>query len=234
MTSQGSLMVAVWEVLNTQPTFQETLSFAVYVAYTSTATFPPQGSSQVSFSFAANATQGAFSATNGGTAAVISPIPRFADTGTTPATFFTVNLCQTVLLFPYVTTVPGFETGISIANTTVDPFGTTPQQGACTLYWYNSNGNGGAATGGNPPNTPTGVLAPGSTLIFGASATTYAGQNFQGYMIAQCYFQLAHGAAVITDYGAQKIVSVYLALVVPTGAGNRNGYSATNPETLGN
>jgi hypothetical protein len=233
-TSQGSPIVAVWEVLNTQPTYQETLSFGVYIAYTSTATFPPQGSSQVAFSFAANPTNGAFSATNGGTTAVNVPIPRFADSsGTTLnpiGNFFTINLCQTVLLFPYVTTVPGFETGITIANTTTDPFHTTQQQGPCTLYWYNT----GAA---NPPNTTTGTVTSGSTLVFLSSGSTYAGPNFTGYLIAQCYFQLAHGSAVITDYGAQKIVSVYLALVVPTGQGNRNGYGSacpSCPETLGN
>ena len=237
MTSQGSPLVAVWEVLNTQPTYQETISFAVYVAYTATATFPPQGNSQVAFSFAANPTNGAFSATNAGTTAINTPIPRFADSsGSTLnpiANFFTINLCQTVLLFPYVTTVTGFDTGISIANTTTDPFGTTPQQGTCTLYWYQ-----GIAP--NPPNTTTGLVPSGQVLTLAASGPTYAGQNFTGYMIARCYFQLAHGFAVVTDYGAQKILSVYLALVVPTGSGNRNGYSGASssspngPEALGN
>jgi hypothetical protein len=231
MTSQGAPMVAVWEVLNTQPTFLETISFSVYVGYSATATFPPQGNSQVAFSLAANPTQGAFSASTGGTTSVNSPLPRFADTsGTTGnlvANFFTVNLCQTVLLFPYVTTVTGFETGLAIANTTTDPFKTTPQQGICNLYWYNSNGS-------NPPTTATGIVNSGQTLTALASATGYAGPNFTGYMIAQCYFQLAHGTAVVTDFGAQKIVSVYLALVVPMPNPTRNAFPVTAPETLGN
>ena len=67
-----------------------------------------------------------------------------------------------------------------------------------------------------------------------ASGATYAGTNFTGYMIAQCYFQLAHGFAVVTDYGAQKILSVYLALVVTTGPNARNSYTATAPEALNN
>jgi hypothetical protein len=230
-TSQGNPIVAVWEVLNTQPTFVETFSFSAYVAYTSTATFPPQGNVQVAFSLAANPTQGSFSAANGGTSAVNSPIPRFADTsgatGNSIGNFFQVNLCQTVLLFPYLTTVTGFETGIAIANTTTDPFKTTPQQGICNLYWYNTNG-------ANPPTTATGIVNSGQTLTALASATGYAGPNFTGYMIAQCYFQLAHGTAVVTDYGAQKIVSVYLALVVGTGTAARDTFSVSNPETLGN
>ncbi|HMD71475.1 MAG TPA: hypothetical protein VKF41_09030, partial [Bryobacteraceae bacterium] len=229
MTSQGAPMVAVWEVLNTQPTFQETISFPIYIAYTSTATFPPQGNSQVAFSFAANPTNGAISATNAGTNAINTPIPRFADSsGSTInpiGNFFNVALCQTVLLFPYVTTAVGWETGIQIANTTTDPFGTTPQQGTCTLYWYNT----GAP---NPPNFTTALIPSGT--VFTSISSTYTGSGFNGYMIAKCYFLLAHGAAVITDYGAQKIVSVYLALVVPTGSGNRNGYSNTAPEALSN
>jgi len=235
MTSQGSPLVAVWEVLNTQPTTQETISFAVAISYTSSVTatgsFPPQGSSQIAFSFAPNPTNGAFSATNGPTTAVNTMIPRFADTsgstGNPIGTFFTVSLCQTVLLFPYVTTVTGFDTGISIANTTTDPFGTTPQQGPCTLYWYNTGGT-------QPANTATGTVLTGQVLTLAASGATYAGPNFTGYMIAQCYFQLAHGFAVVTDYGAQKILSVYLALVVTTGSGKRNSYSSTNPEALNN
>jgi len=228
MTSQGNPMVAVWEVLNTQPTYQETISFSVFVAYTATSTFPPAGSSQVAFSFAANPTNGAFSASNAST--INAPIPRFADTsgqtGNPIGTFFTINLCQTTLLFPYVTTVTGFDTGISIANTTTDPFKTLAQQGTCTLYWYQG--------ANNPPNTVTGVVASGTVLPLAASATTNAGANFTGYMIAVCNFQLAHGFAVVTDYGAQKILSVYLALVVPTGVNNRNGYSSTAPEALNN
>jgi hypothetical protein len=94
------------------------------------------------------------------------------------------------------------------------------------LYWYQG--------ANNPPNTVTGVVASGTVLPLAASATTNAGANFTGYMIAVCNFQLAHGFAVVTDYGAQKILSVYLALVVPTGVNNRNGYSSTAPEALNN
>jgi hypothetical protein len=235
MTSQGNPMVAVWEVLNTQPTYTETISFGMYVAYSSAVTsagsFPPQGNSQVTFAYAANTAAGTFSATNGAQASGSMPIPRFNDTSlTNVGNFFTVNLCQTVLLFPYVTTLSGWETGISIANTTTDPFGTTPQQGTCTLYWYNTGG-------ANPPTPTTAVVPSGNIVVFGSSS--YTGTGFMGYMIARCYFQLAHGAAVVTDIGAQRIVSVYLALVVQTGSGNRNGYSSavssvSGPENLGN
>jgi len=228
----GNPITAVWEVQNTQPSFLETIMFSVFVAYTASATSPPTGNSQVAFSFAPNATNNAsFSATNAGSASGSAPIPRFVDssntTGNPIGNFFQINLCQTVLLFPYVTTVTGFDTGISIANTTTDKFGTTPQAGTCTLYWYQGAGI-------NPPATTTGSVPSGTVTVLQASAAANAGPNFTGYSIAVCNFQLAHGFAVVTDYGAQKILSVYLALVVPTGTGKRDISSGGGVEALNN
>ena len=38
--------------------------------------------------------------------------------------------------------------------------------------------------------------------------------NFQGYVIAVCQFQYAHGFAFISDVGARNLAMGYLALVV--------------------
>ena len=227
----GNPIEAIWEVVNTQPSFVETISFSVWIAYTASATSPPTGNSQVAFSFAPNATNNSgFSATGASSASSSMPIPRFVDssgtTGNPIGNFFAVNLCQTVLLFPYITTVTGFDTGISIANTTTDPFKTVNQAGTCTLYWYQGTGN--------PPPTTTASVASGTVTVLQASAAANAGPNFTGYSIAVCNFQLAHGFAVVTDYGAQKILSVYLALVVPTGTASRNISSGGTPEQLNN
>lgn len=222
-TSQGSPIVVTWEVINTQPQSIETLSFAVYAGYSGvTQSFPPAGTSQVALSFAPTPTNGAFSASSAGTTAVNNLIPRFADTSTN-STFMTIALCNTVLLFPYITTQTGFTTGITIANTTTDPFGTTNQQGTCALNWYQGPGNPAVTT---TPNIPSGTV-----YVADVAQTTFAGANFSGYMIAVCNFQLAHGTAVIQDIGAQRILSTYLALVVPTGTGNRN---SAPPEGLNN
>jgi hypothetical protein len=227
MTSTGAPIVAVWEVVNTQPTFTETMTFSVFFGYSGvTQTFPPAGTSQVELSLAPNATSNAFSVTNGGTTAVNNLIPRFADLGTN-STFASINLCSTTLLFPYVTTVTGFTTGISIANTTTDPFKTTPQAGTCTLNWYN-------APTANPAASTTPSIASGGIWVQDISTSAYAGQNFSGYMIAVCNFQLAHGVAIVQDIGAQRILSAYLALVVTTGTGARNSYTNTSPEALNN
>ena len=228
-TSQGTPIVVEWEVINTQPTVNESLVFPVYIGYSNvTQTFPPAPTTgTVTMTYAPTPTNGAFSASSGGTASTTNQfIPRFADTSTGSSTFFTINLCETTLLFPYVTTVTGFDTGIEIANTTTDPFKTTNQQGTCTLNWYQGTNN--------PAATVTPVIATGTIYVNNASATGLAGQGFNGYMIATCNFQLAHGAAIITDLGVQHILSAYLALVVPTGTASRNILSNGTPENLNN
>ena len=227
-TSQGLPIVATWEVVNTQPTSNETISFAVFIGYSNvTQTFPPAPTTgAVTMTYAPTPTNGAFSATNGGTTAVNNLIPRFADTSTGASTLFSINQCSTTLLFPYITTVTGFDTGIVIANTTNDPFKTTNQQGTCALNWYQG--------ANNPAQTVTPVIATGTIYANNASATGLAGQGFSGYMIAVCNFQLAHGVAEVMDVGVQHLLSAYLALVVTTGTGARNIGVGGVPENLNN
>jgi hypothetical protein len=228
-TSQGTSIPVVWEVINTQPTVNETFTFPVFIGYSNvTQTFPPApATGTVTMTYAPTPTNGAFSATSGGVASTTNQfIPRFADTSTGSSNFFTINLCETTLLYPYVTTMPGFDTGITIANTTTDPFKTTNQQGTCTLNWYQGTNNPAAST------TP--VIATGTVYINNASATGMAGTGFSGYMIATCNFQLAHGTALITDLGIQHLMATYLALVVPTGTAARNIPANGAPEALNN
>jgi hypothetical protein len=138
-------------------------------------------------------------------------IPNFAVTSsTTTLTGSTFNLCTTSLLFPFVTNQLGFDTGLAIANTSTDPFGTsgaTAQAGTCTLNFYGS----GAPS---PANVVT-ASVPSGTVYAGALSGVAAG--FQGYIIAQCAFQFAHGFAFITDgVGANGGLSQgYLAGVIP-------------------
>jgi hypothetical protein len=138
-------------------------------------------------------------------------IPNFAVTSsTTTLTESTFNLCTTSLLFPFVTNQVGFDTGIAIANTSTDPFGSngaTAQAGTCTLNFYGA----GAPSPSNvvSPNVPSGTVY--TTVLSSVAA------GFQGYMIAQCGFQYAHGFAFITDgVGATGGLSQgYLAGVIP-------------------
>jgi hypothetical protein len=62
--------------------------------------------------------------------------------------------------------------------------------------------------------------------LSGASNNTGVTGNpgFQGYVIARCFFQYAHGFAFISDLGAARLAEGYLALVM-------DGAAATVPRT---
>jgi len=207
--------VAVWEVLQNNYTTNQNFDFSVWLTYSASpgTNNPLPGPMSVNLSLAPNPTNGAFSASNAANPSSVNIIPRFADTSAAK-TLATINICQTALMFPFVTTATGFETGLAISNTTQDPFGTTPQTGSCTLSWYQ------AGTGGtNPPATTTPAVPGGTTFTTIASNATNAGPNFTGYMIAVCNFQDAHGYAAITDVGARGVFASYLALVFNGGRG---------------
>jgi hypothetical protein len=201
---------AVWEVINTNPNSLDTLDFGVYQSFTANpgANSPPVGTGTVNMSYAPTPPN-AFTASAGGTASGSLTIPRFADTSSA-TNILSISLCQTVLLYPFVTNQAGFDTGLAIANTTTDPFGTRTQSGSCTMNFYGASA---------PPPVNTGNIATG-TVYTTLTSTSAAG--FQGYMIAVCNFQLAHGFAFVSDLGARNLAMGYLALVLPDGTGSRN------------
>jgi len=208
--------VAVWEVINTNPAAQENFKFGVYTTYVSNVAqnSPPAGTATVNMSFAP--TPPAFTASSGAAASSSLPIPRFIADPNAAKNIFTVNICRTILLYPFVTEQAGFDTGLAIANTSTDPFGTGPQAGACSLNWYSGTNS--------PAPTNSGVIASGTVYTTLASVTV---PGFQGYMIAVCNFQYAHGFAFISDLGARNLAMGYLALVVPDPS-NNNGRAASD------
>jgi hypothetical protein len=212
LTVVNGTATAVWEVFTTNKDAIETdaYQFGVWQQFTANpgANSPPTGTATVNMSFAPTPTA-AFSASSGGAASSTLTIPRFADTSS-GANIFRIALCQTVLLFPFVTNIAGFDTGIAIANTTTDPFGTRVQNGTCSLNFY-----GTAA----PPAVTTPNIA--TATVFTTLAST-AAAGFNGYMIAVCNFQLAHGFAFISDLGARNLAMGYLALVVQGDTDDRN------------
>jgi len=238
---------AVWEVVQTLPNTIENYDFGVYITFPNNI-LPTQGIS-ATLSYAPTPTA-PFSAAAAGVASSTLTIPRFAVAAASSGTpFLNINLCNTALLFPYITTaflVPGqsgFDTGISIANTTSDPFGTVNQAGTCQLYWY--GGPPGATTAVSAEPTPTTLGAGGvgssTPILTGTTALTLASQNvpanWSGYMIALCNFQFAHGYASVTDVGVRNIMASYLALVINTpnsAARSTNGALFTLPEALNN
>lgn len=214
----------VYEVIFEDPFTPERLNIPIAVAFVSNTgnNLPATGvqsTASVSFSPLSTVTTSDSSA----------PIPRFAAVQT-PANTFSVTQCACNILFPFVTNQAGFDTGVAIANTSQDPFGTTPQAGTVTLNYY-----GGTTGGGAAPAAQTSASVPaGSELVFtlssGGNLGIAATPGFQGYIIAQSKFQFCHAFAFISDLGAQRLAEGYLGIVLdqnisPTGGGfvNRTG-----------
>jgi len=219
----GGTGIAVWEVMQTDPLLPGRVEVPVVIAYkaNTAAGLPGLGTMTAAASFAPISTVTTQSAS--------APLPRFADTGAA-RNVVVINPCTTNLLFPFVSNQAGFDTGIAIANTSKDPFGTSTQSGACTLNYYGETAGGGA-----PPSPQTSaVIAAGDTAVFTLSAGGTHGitatPGFQGYIIAQCRFQYAHGFAFISDLGAAKLSHGYLALVMDFPLGARTGFAS---ESLG-
>jgi hypothetical protein len=125
----------------------------------------------------------------------VAAIPRFVDSSIVPdAAVITISQsCKTMLLFPYLTSSAGYNSGIAISNTSVDPYGaavvsgqiqfpttaygvTKPQAGACTLYFYGQS-SGAALTAAQQAQTIIEVPAGGqfvTNLAVGAKGFVYS------------------------------------------------------------
>ena len=200
----------------------DTAYFAVDISYTSntTAGIPALGTATVTGSY--GPIQGPNTAINRSSAGH----PRFAiiDPNATQ-TLYTINSCSTSLLWPYVVNQAGFDTGMVISNTSKDPWGNSEQKGACRIYYYGSGPGGGAPP--SPVDTP--MVEAGEYAIWllssggevrPAGAGTNAGGSFagapgfEGYVIAICQFQYAHGYAFITRNGAVDLAQGYIPLIL--------------------
>jgi hypothetical protein len=167
--------------------------------------------------FAANAAtaQGAITAnyTYAPTAAALTgpttTIPTFVASSFTAANGSTIANCQTTLLFPFVTNQIGFDTGLVLANTSVDNLGNaaftksaaSAQSGTCQLFFYGTT----APTPAGPIADPQGSLASGNVHAFQLSAVA---SGYQGYMIAVCPFLYGHGYAFLTNAGTSGNAAV--------------------------
>jgi len=264
--NSSGVATAVWEVTNSNPAAFDQLLFRVYIAYTSnpgSTTNTPYGLPQITgignptvnnvrMMFAPEPSQGAFSQ-SAGTTPGTDIIPRFINEYNYNGPFVTIILCQTTLLFPYVTANPqgglgqGFDTGMAIANTSKDPFtgsvaptgfpaslyglnipttpaaGTLSETGSCTLYPYGNTISSTNVLGPAPaplqgcdtilngqPGTNCFPVVPSGSVAVVNAFTVFP--TFQGYVIAVCNFQYAHGYAAVTDLGLRGLFSSYLAI----------------------
>jgi hypothetical protein len=219
----------VYEITASVPTAPSTLTIPVSVTYTGTATLAPATSGSVSANYAPQ------SSNPGATA---GPIPRFSSAPSVVTGLYGVAPCSTTLLFPYITTQPGWNVGIAVANTGMDPFGHTGQGGTCAFNFYGPGAPAAAVTfgAGMSPDGTTGVnafgdttnIAPGTTSADVVSDAAGFSGVFRGYAIAVCNFQFAHGYAfVIGTNSKSTFAHGYLALVLQSGnalvRGGNNG-----------
>jgi len=242
ITPVGGTATIVYEITNADPNTQETLNVPVEVNFNSNVEANLLGTISAALSYAPLPPNGVAGwtapepITSGG---VNYPIPRFV-TQTPPVTVASIVPCTCNLLFPFVTNQQGFDTGLAIANTTTDPYGTAAQQGPINLFFYGQLSGGTALTPAQAaqttPTVPTGciftmTLSGGGSIENCAAATTDtvpALAGFQGYLIAQADFQFCHGYAFITDMGAHNLAEGYLAIQLDKPSLNRTGQYGEN------
>jgi len=203
-TPSSGTVIATYQVTASSSAIVESFNVPVYLGFASNAV-AAQGPITVLVAYAPVA------AITG----QATSIPDFAPTSNSPLNGSSISVCQTSLLFPFVTNQLGFDTGIVLANTSTDNLGiagasaATAQAGTCALNFY----------GAGAPTPNTGVAAPGGSQ---ASGTTNAFQlssvapGFQGYVIAVCTYLYGHGYAFVEYDLTQNngIAEGYLALVI--------------------
>lgn len=175
--------------------------------------------------------------------------PTFTDVEVGPLTVVNIVPASTTMLMPYALTLTPFDTGLAIANTTADPFGTgaggaSPQSGTLSLNFYPTTATG-AGTSFSLTTSATvrpgtglssdGTLAAGATWsVLMSQLLTAAGQtgSFQGYVFITANFLNAHGTATISDFRTYSLTANVLVLPPPATSPRSGG--AGSVESLNN
>jgi len=249
VTTTNGAALLVYEILFEDPFANEYADVPFVVAYNPnlTANAPIGLPQPFQIGTAAGGFAPFYTPPTGATASSSLPIPRFVFTGAYNPLLEVVK-CSCNLLFPYVTQAPGYDTGIAVANTTADPYGTAGQYGTVTFNYYNGSTSApipqctNTTSPGTCPGTTT--VGPGQVLTYTLyNGSTQWGLNnsatgFTGYIIVQAQFQYCHAFAFIGGLGGGPAVNSqtnglsegYLALVLDGGIPPRTGVFN---ETLG-
>jgi hypothetical protein len=229
----------VYEVLYADPFAVETLTIPLSVVYTPvlSSNSPTPGLTTTAVaSFAPF-----YSTAAAALASATLSVPRFTSL-LSSMNLFTIVKCACDILFPYVSAGGGYDTGIAIANTSLDPgvaYGfitnglATPAQSGTVEFWYYGNGTPvptqctNTTSLGTCPGTTQ--VNPGQVLtyVLSTGSTTWGLDNraaaFTGYIIAQAQFQYCHAFAFIGALGAGPtspgISEGYLALIFSSSSG---------------
>jgi len=190
VSSTGTLDL-VWAVQSEVPTMIEVYDFPLWITFTGNPNqgFPAitPGTAQATMNYfplisgpsgSELCVTGDATCAAGYASAASYPIPRFVQQNPNQpvsAPSLSVTQCVTYLLYPYVTDVTGFNTGIAISNTSLDPFATVPaglaptgdaynpagaQAGTCAVNFYGGQYAGGTFT---ETSTTVGTALPDGT-----------------------------------------------------------------------
>jgi len=164
----------VYEVIFADPFSVESLTIPTVVIYT-----PNLNLNQPNPTTIATATGGFApfrSTSDAHTPSATLPIPRFVTGSLGGGNYFDINRCACNLLFPFVSNQGGYDTGIAIANTSLDNLGAggaslaASQFGGVQFWYYGTLANGGQA----PPTQCTNVASPGTCPTPNATSSSSA------------------------------------------------------------
>lgn len=211
---------AVWEVLRADDNVIDQLTFGVAIAFLPTTSIVTDANTSVTLFAAGNYAPIATTGGNG-----FPFIPSFVlSTPEAPLPISSITNCATNLLYPFVSSVTGFNTGVAVANTSKDPFGTINETGICRVFFYGTTAGGGIGDQVQPftKSVPSGQVATFNLLYGGPDYGIQPVASFQGYIIISCNFRWAHGFAFISDPSNVLTAHGYLALVLDPNGFRRN------------
>jgi len=248
----GASNLAVYEVLWSDPFSLEDLDVPIALSYVANLAqnLPAPGvTAQLAGGFAPFYTTAA-----AGQPSSTLPIPRFTP-GTVPTNLYVIVKCACNLLFPYVVSTAGYDTGIAIANTSTDPgatfgFNATPQAGAIQFWYYGVGMNNTAPPATQCTNTASPGACPGTTVVPTGTVMTYVASTgsqqwgldsraagFVGYVITQAAFQYCHAFAYVSALGAGPLTpgtsEGYLGLLLDNTAINPHGLGLSRTTQAG-
>ena len=249
-TSGATSSFVVYEVVSDDPNLQESVTINAGVTYSSSAinlgaNIPALGAdaststSTVTASFAPIAADipgmsllPIDSHTNSTT---WGSLPRFIVTQS-PLAAVILNPCSCNLLYPWIVSGSGFDTGLVVVNTSVSPTiwpHQTSQSGTVTL-WFTGTRNGAAVSkefhpnAANSPSEPPILIPAGCSLSLvmslgsavncvptpsgEGSISTAVTTGFVGYVIATTTFQYCHGVAYVSPENLPTQGSYYDAI----------------------
>jgi hypothetical protein len=160
--------------------------------------------------------------------------PTFVQLDVGPVTVVNIVAASTTLLIPLIEKVGGFDTGISVANTNSDPFGTgggvaTPSAGTIRFDFFPSTATGAGTacflqtSATARPGTgiaSDGTIPSGGTYLVLLSqllpVSNCAAGDFFGYVFITANFLNAHGTATISDFRTFSLATSVLVLPPPS------------------